>query len=82
MARTKTFTNSEVDSLLKTMRAGGVLAFKYKGLEVQFAPQFAHAPTDGSLDDDPFIAAERVKAAVEKFNQVNKDEDLDMEWSV
>lgn len=64
------------------MRAGGVLAFKYKGLEVQFAPQFAHAPADGALDDDPFIVAERVKSAVENFNRVNDDDEINLEWSV
>ncbi len=82
MARPKTFTDAEISSLLKAMRADGVSKFKYKGLEVEFMPGGLR-PFTAEMDenDDPFIAKERLKEAMENFKATNKTAEEDLLWS-
>lgn len=80
MARPRAFNNGEVDALLSIMRKHGVGGFKFRGLEVSFAPSAFTGDSDTDLD--PFVAAEKVKSAVEQFKKINDEDRLNLEWSV
>lgn len=73
---------SEVAPLVTDMRKLGVAGFEFRGLKVNFAPNAGHSVgADGEIDDDPFIVAERVKNAVEQFNKVNREDEINLNWS-
>lgn len=82
MARPRAFTNTEVDALLEIMRKRGVASFEFRGLKVNFAPTAYPSQAGSDEELDPFVAAERVKQAVEDFKKVNEDDRINLEWSV
>lgn len=77
-------TPDEATAMVKAMREAGVLEFTMGGFTAKLDPHMGAPMPKSIVDDDPNVAAEKLKAhqAIENFFAENKTSDEDLLWSV